>query len=102
MARYDYICPTHGVFEVVQKMSDVAPNAPCPACGRASRRKFHPVPDNWTEIEGSHRHTYGRGNVTGDKATRLNQNWSRAWGEAPPPPATDYTDKVDVTIKRQA
>ena len=102
MPRYDYKCPDHGVFEIVQKMSDVAAETPCPDCGRPAPRKYHVVPDNWTEIEGSHRHTYGQGNVTGDKATRLNRNWSKAWGEAPPPPATDYTDKVETTLKRQA
>lgn len=88
MPRYDYECPSHGRFEVIRKMMEVQSDEPCLICGRRSNRVFTPIPDVW-HTEGSHRGDYGTGNTVGTKADALNKNWSKAWGEAPPPPAAD-------------
>lgn len=40
MARYDFECEDHGVFEHVCGMAEVEETAPCPTCGEAGRRLF--------------------------------------------------------------
>lgn len=40
MPRYDYRCPSHGVFEAIHRMSDAALTH-CPACKAEVTRVFH-------------------------------------------------------------
>lgn len=40
MAFYDYRCERDGPFELSRPLGTAPPDAPCPACGAASRRVF--------------------------------------------------------------
>ena len=40
MARYDFECEQHGVFEHVCGMAEVQETAPCPECSQPARRIF--------------------------------------------------------------
>ncbi|RLV55387.1 zinc ribbon domain-containing protein [Aeromicrobium phragmitis] len=40
MATYTFRCPTCQCFDVVQPMSDVRPQHPCPECGQEARRVY--------------------------------------------------------------
>lgn len=42
MARYDFRCEAHGVFEHVCGMTEVEETTPCPTCGEPARRIFAP------------------------------------------------------------
>jgi putative FmdB family regulatory protein len=42
VARYDYVCPSCGVFEVVRPMATATRHEPCPACGEQGGRVFSP------------------------------------------------------------
>ena len=88
MPRYDYRCPSCGIVEIVQKMADATERLECQVCGSMMIRIYQPVTDIW-HTDGSHKGDYGSGNHVGTKTDALNRNWSKAWGEDPPPPAAD-------------
>jgi putative FmdB family regulatory protein len=44
VTEYEYRCPACGPFTVRRAMGSAAPSAPCPACGRDSRRRFSAQP----------------------------------------------------------
>ena len=96
MPTYVFACASHGQFEVVRKFAEAGNPAACPECGLNADRVFFPVPDLWA-CDGAHKTDYGKGNdgITGDKRENLNKNWSKAWGEAPPPPAKDVPQGTD-------
>lgn len=91
MATYDFRCETHGVFEVVRKMSEVTPTVPCDVCGAPAVRVYAPVPDVWN-CDGSYKSDYRGVRGNHDAATALNKAWSKHWNEEPPPPA-DHVPK---------
>lgn len=89
MPRYGYKCPSHGEFDRIAKRDDSSQPQPCPDCGVPSPRKYHAVTDIW-KTGGAHKTDYPKRNIgTGTKADILNKKWSKATGEAPPPPAKD-------------
>lgn len=89
MARYDYCCKQHGVFEVEKAMSEAGREETCPDCGEVANRVFQPVMDIW-HTDGAHKTDYfsGVGRV-GTKADQLRENYERTTGEKAPPPAPD-------------
>lgn len=60
----------------------------CPRCGLDSERVWS-VPPVLYNCDGFHATDYGKGVGTGSKVEQMNKAWGRAWGEEPPPPATD-------------
>lgn len=88
MPTYLYRCATHGVFELVEKISEAGGPRPCPSCGVMSRRVYTPVIDVW-HTDGAFKTDHVNDTLPGDKRERLNKQWSAAWGEPPPPPAPD-------------
>ena len=96
MPIYVFACAEHGEFELVRKMSEAGEPAFCPECDLDANRVFLPIPDLWA-CDGAHKTDYGKGNdgLTGTKADLLNRNWSKAWGEKPPPPDRNVPNGTD-------
>ena len=38
MALYEYVCRTHGAFEILRRLGEAPPDAACPVCGGAAPR----------------------------------------------------------------
>lgn len=83
--RYDFKhCKT--VVEVEASIRDGPPETvPCPECGEPMARVYAPLVDIW-HCQGAHKTDYGK---NGDKLEALNKQWSKHFGEDPPPPAKD-------------
>jgi len=88
MPTYLFRCAEHGEFDVTRPMAEASAPATCPTCQAEAKRIFVVPPDVW-HCDGSHRGDYGKGNHTGSKVDQLNREWSKYYGEAPPPPAKD-------------
>jgi putative FmdB family regulatory protein len=44
LPEYEYRCPACGPFTLRRAMGNATPGAPCPDCGRDSRRRFSAQP----------------------------------------------------------
>jgi putative FmdB family regulatory protein len=44
VTEYEYRCPACGPFDLRRAMGSAEPSAPCPACGRDSRRAYSALP----------------------------------------------------------
>lgn len=90
--RYAYRCYTHGEFEIEAPIKEGPPAIVyCPSCHEESLRVFGDVPTYWHTSgahgrEGEYAGDYGK---RGDKLEQFNNNWSKHYGEKPPPPAKD-------------
>lgn len=38
MVLYEYLCHTHGAFEILRRLGEAPPQAPCPSCGGQAQR----------------------------------------------------------------
>lgn len=72
MAKYDYFCETHGVFEATQPMSKYADPAPCPECGAMCEKIFLSVP-NFSGLDASTRHAHAT-NEAAQHEPKTNKN----------------------------
>lgn len=89
MPRYDFRCNACGMLEeVTRPMANAGDPAHCSICGTEMVRIFF-APSIQYKCDGFHQTDYGSGVGTGTKADALNRAWSKHYGEAPPPPATD-------------
>lgn len=85
--RYDFTCGEHRK-EVEASIKDGPPSEVLCECGKPMTRVYN-VPPVKYNCDGFHSTDYFNNTSTGDKLTQLNEKWSKATGEAPPPPAKD-------------
>ena len=87
--RYAFKCERRHdpiTFEVSAPMAEGPPSdVTCPTCGAAAIRVFHSTLVKYN-AQGFHTTDYDK---HGDKLERFNDNWSKKYGEKPPPPAED-------------
>lgn len=84
--RYEYDCYTHGAFEIEAPIDTGPPSVVyCPQCHEGAMRNYV-IPPIHFHTQGFHATDYDK---HGDKLERLNKQWSKETGEAPPPPAKD-------------
>lgn len=89
MPTYEFECDQCDVrHSTTRRMSEAGEPFQCPKCGGPTRRIFFAAPVTW-HTDGAHVTDYGRGNHIGTKNDELNRIWSKQFGEAPPPPASD-------------
>ncbi len=89
MVRYDFECYTHGVFEREFPIRDGPPAiVRCGTCEEESMRLYKMPPVRY-DSQGYFSTDYSSDTSTGDKLEQLNRNWSKKWGESPPPFAKD-------------
>lgn len=83
--KYLYRCENGEEFDV-QSPIHVGPpkDVTCPVCGKAARHVFLSSPIHYN-AQGFHTTDYDK---NGDKLEWLNKNWSKFYGEDPPPPGT--------------
>lgn len=86
--RYDFTCGEHNL-EVEASIKDGPPSeVVCEVCGETMRRVYN-MPSVEFHCDGFYSTDYTNDTRTGDKLTQLNESWSKATGEKPPPMASD-------------
>lgn len=86
--KYDFSCGEH-YREVEAPIKEGPPEeVECEKCGEKMRR-IYSMPATHYIASGFFTTDYTNDTSTGDKLTQLNNSWSKATGEKPPPMAKD-------------